>query len=355
MTDQMEEAPQKLELLGLNTDELSSFAVSLGMPRYAGQQLTEWLYKKCVTSFDEMTNISLKYRELLAAHATIGRHAPIQVQESVDGTKKYLYAPHEGHCVEAVYIPEEDRSTLCISSQMGCKMNCLFCMTGKQGFNGNLTSAEIVNQFLSLPERKHITNIVFMGMGEPLDNVDNVLKAIECLTLPKGIAMSPRRITLSTVGVEPGLSRFLQECDAHLAISLHSPFHEERMQLMPVEKAVPFEQLIRKLKGYSFAGQRRLTFEYIVFGGLNDTPGHARRLQRLLRSINCRVNLIRYHAIPGVDLPHTDARRLEIFKQQLEDAGVTATIRASRGEDILAACGMLSTHRQAQQTTESKS
>lgn len=335
----------KLELLGLNDDELASFAVSLGMPRYAGRQLAEWLYKKCVVSFDEMTNISLKFRTILKERATIGREEPIAVQESRDGTRKYLYAPREGHCVEAVYIPEKERATLCISSQMGCKMNCLFCMTGKQGFNGNLTTAEIVNQYLSLPERKHITNIVFMGMGEPLDNVSNVLKAIECLTLPKGIAMSPRRITLSTVGVEPGLTRFLEECDAHLAISLHSPFHEERMSLMPVERAVPLEELLKKLAKYNFIGQRRLTFEYIVFGGLNDTLAHAKRLHRLLRSLNCRVNLIRYHAIPGVSLPRCDEERLTQFCRALEELGISATVRASRGEDIAAACGMLSTQK----------
>ncbi len=337
----MEEREPKV-LLGMLPQELAEWAVALGMPRYAGKQIAEWIYKKRVTSFEEMTNLSLKHRALLAACATVGRKPPTTSFASKDGTRKYLFSVSSDKYVEAVFIPDGDRATLCVSSQVGCKMNCLFCMTGKQGFNGHLSAAEILNQLLSIPESEAITNIVYMGMGEPLDNVDAVLRSIHCLTHKEGLAMSPKRITLSTIGLEPGLSRFLQETTCHLAISLHSPFPQERLSIMPVEKAMPIERTLATLARYDFSGQRRLTFEYIVFGGMNDDWEHARALVRLLKPLECHINLIRYHRIPKVSLPSSDEQRLEKFCSFLNAAGIPTTIRASRGEDIAAACGMLS-------------
>lgn len=335
--------PAKTILLGKTLEELQLFAEQLGMPHYAGKQLSDWIYKKGIGSFEEMTNLSVKHRELLAARAEIGRTAPSKVVQSADGTRKYLFEVKDNHFIETVFIPDNDRNTLCVSSQIGCKMNCYFCMTGKQGFSGNLSTAQILNQLYAIVEREKITNIVFMGMGEPLDNTDEVLRAIACLTHPKGTAMSPRRITLSTVGVEKGLERFLSECDCHLAISLHSPISKERAAMMPVERAMPMEKMFHLLRKHNFSGQRRLTFEYIVFSGLNDSKHHLSALQRILKPFHCRLNLIRFHQIPGVDLPATDDGRMQKLCEWLNEKGINTTIRQSRGQDIEAACGMLST------------
>ena len=297
-----------ITLLGMLPEELTGLALSIGMPKFAGRQLADWIYNKRVTSFDEMTNISLRHRALLQEKATIGRKAPVARADSKDGTRKFLFAVGDGaQYVESVFIPEGDRATLCVSSQIGCKMDCLFCMTGKQGFKGNLTSAEIVNQILSIPDSDKLTNIVYMGMGEPLDNVEAVLKSIACLThaLP-----------------------------------------EERLSMMPIERAMPIEKTIETLKRYNFSGQRRLTFEYIVFGGLNDDIAHAKALLRLIRPLECHINLIRYHRIPNVALPSSQEERMQRFADYLNAAGVPTTIRASRGEDIAAACGMLSAQHQ---------
>lgn len=336
-----------ITLLGMLPEELTGLALSIGMPKFAGRQLADWIYNKRVTSFDEMTNISLRHRALLQEKATIGRKAPVARADSKDGTRKFLFAVGDGaQYVESVYIPEGDRATLCVSSQIGCKMDCLFCMTGKQGFKGNLTPAEIVNQILSIPDSDKLTNIVYMGMGEPLDNVEAVLKSIACLTHPEGLAMSPKRITLSSIGLEPGLSKFLEQCSCHLAISLHNALPEERLSMMPIERAMPIEKTIETLKRYNFSGQRRLTFEYIVFGGLNDDIAHAKALLRLIRPLECHINLIRYHRIPNVALPSSQEERMQRFADYLNGAGVPTTIRASRGEDIAAACGMLSAQHQ---------
>lgn len=273
---------------------------------------------------------------------------PVDQMASVDGTVKYLFPAADNSFVEAVYIPSDDRATLCVSSQVGCKMNCLFCMTGKQGFTANLSSYDILNQIQMIPETETLTNLVFMGMGEPLDNVDELFKALEILTAPYGYGWSPKRITVSTIGVKKGLQRFLDESNCHLAVSLHSPFPEERLKLMPVEKPFPTTEVLDIIRRYDFSGQRRVSFEYIVFKNLNDTPRHADALAGLVKGIPCRVNLIRFHAIPDVPLESSDLKRLEEFRDRLNRKGVTCTIRTSRGEDILAACGMLSTAKAGQ-------
>lgn len=335
----------KTPLLGLSLDELKGVAKSLGMPAFAGGQMAKWLYTRHVSSIDDMTDISKQNRERLKDSYTIGCRPPSDSQRSVDGTVKYLFPTVAGKFVETVYIPDNDRATLCVSSQVGCKMNCLFCQTGKQGFEGNLTVTDILNQVYSLPERDTLTNIVFMGQGEPMDNLDNVLRATTALTAPWGYAWSPKRITVSSVGIRSKLKRFIEESECHLAISLHSPLHEQRAMLMPAEKAMPIEEIVEMLRGYDFSHQRRLSFEYIVFGGLNDSKAHAREIVRLLKGLECRVNLIRFHQIPGVDLHGAGEERMTELRDYLTGHGVFTTIRASRGQDIYAACGLLSTAR----------
>ena len=290
-----------------------------------------------------MTNLSLKHREALGAEYEVGGIPPVEAMHSVDGTIKYLFQVGEKNFVEAVYIPDDDRATLCVSSQVGCKMNCKFCMTGKQGFTTNLTANQILNQISSLPERDKLTNVVLMGMGEPLDNLDEVLKVLEVLTAPYGYGWSPKRITLSSIGLRKGLQRFIEESDCHLAISLHSPVPSQRLDLMPAERAFSITEIVDLLKNYDFSKQRRLSFEYIVFKGVNDSLIYAKELVKLLRGVDCRINLIRFHAIPGVDLEGTDMEAMVTFRDYLTSHGVFSTIRASRGEDIFAACGMLST------------
>ena len=337
---------QKQPLLGLTLSELQAITKQLSMPLFTAKQMASWLYDKKVKTIDEMTNLSLKHRTLLNELYEVGATAPMHAMSSVDGTIKYLYQVGENSFVEAVYIPDGERATLCVSSQVGCKMNCKFCMTGKQGFITNLSANQILNQIISLPECDKLTNVVMMGMGEPLDNLDEVLKALEILTAPYGFAWSPKRITLSTVGLKKGLKRFIESCDCHLAISLHSPVPEQRRDLMPAEKAYSITEMVDLLRNYDFSKQRRLSFEYIVFKGVNDSMLYAKELLKLLRGLDCRVNLLRFHAIPNVDLEGVDMDSMVKFRDYLTSHGLFTTIRASRGEDIFAACGMLSTAKQ---------
>lgn len=330
-------------LLGKNIEDLREVAAEIGLPRFAAGQIAAWLYDKCVTGIDEMTNLSKAGRERLAEKYVVGRSEPVVCQTSVDGTKKYLFPAGDGHFVESVYIPDGDRATLCVSSQIGCKMACKFCMTGRQGFDGQLTAGEILNQIYSLPERDRLTNVVFMGQGEPFDNLDNVLRATEVLTAPYGMAWSPRRITVSTVGLRKGMERFLRESQCHLAVSLHNPFPAERAEIMPAERSYSLSEFIPQLGKEDRHGQRRLSFEYIVFEGLNDSKAHMRELVRLLAPLGCRVNLIRFHTIPDSPFRRASEPTMERMRDYLTLHGVTCTIRASRGEDIMAACGLLNT------------
>ena len=351
---------EKKVLLGLTTAELKQVAQELGMPAFTGGQIAKWLYERQVWSIDEMTNLSKANREKLSQHYCVGAMHPTDCQRSTDGTVKYLFpvrtansqqptansqqpTANSHHFVETVFIPDNDRGTLCVSCQVGCKMNCLFCQTGKQGFEGNLTVADILNQIYALPERDRLTNIVFMGQGEPMDNLDSVLRAIQILTASDGYAWSPKRITVSSVGIKGKLKRFLDESQCHIAISMHSPLHDQRLSLMPAEKAMPISATVELLRQYDFTHQRRCSFEYICFAGLNDSLEHGRQIERLLRGLECRVNLIRFHQIPGVDLPASDERRMEQLRDYLTQHGMFTTIRASRGQDIFAACGLLST------------
>ena len=323
-------------LLGKTLSELQEVALSVGLQKFAGKQLAEWLYVRRATDFDQMTNISLKGREALKANYTISRNAPVREAVSVDGTRKYLFEAGK-QFVETVYIPEDDRATLCVSSQAGCKMGCKFCMTGTLGFHGHLTAADILNQVFYFDD---LSNLVLMGEGEPMDNLDHVLRALEIMTADYGCAWSPKRITVSTVGI-PAMKRFLDESECHLAVSLHNPFAAERAQIMPAEKMMSITDVVALLKQYDWAHQRRVSFEYICWHGQNDTPRHAKELIRLLRGLNCRINLIRFHAGVDKEFPASDEKTMEWFRDYLTDNGITTTIRRSRGEDILAACGML--------------
>lgn len=333
----------KQPLFGLSLQKIKYVVASLALPSFTATQITDWLYKKHVSSIDEMTNLSKKARELLNEKFIVGLTAPSNVQISTDGTKKYLYPTATEKFVEAAYIPDEDRATLCVSSQIGCKMGCLFCMTGKQGFQGNLTAGEIVNQIQSLPEFENLTNIVYMGMGEPLDNLQPVLDSLEILTASWGYAWSPKRITVSTIGVIPAMQTFLKQSNAHLAVSMHTPFDDERKRIMPIQSVYGISEVVSELRKWDFSHQRRVSFEYIMFKGVNDTPRHAREIVRLLEGIRCRINLIRFHPIPDTALEGTPYNDIVEFQNMLKARGMTVTIRASRGEDIYAACGMLST------------
>lgn len=330
-------------LFGRSLEELRELATGLGLPQFVGNQLADWLYKKSVHSIDEMTNLSKQARARLNEDFEVGLVNPSKVQESVDGTKKYLFATDQLKFVEAAYIPDDERATLCVSSQVGCKMGCLFCMTGKQGFQGQLSASQIVNQIHSLPERDQLTNVVYMGMGEPFDNLDEVLKSIQILTSDWGYGWSPRRITVSTIGIIPAMKRFLDESEAHLAVSLHSPFEEERKSLMPIEQVYPLPEVLKVIRDFDWGRQRRISFEYIMFKDVNDTPRHVKELVKLLGGLRTRLNLIRFHPIPDTPLTGTEDKRLLEFKDELNKRGVLTTIRASRGQDIYAACGLLST------------
>ena len=397
----------KFALLGTSLKELQTLCDREGFPRFAARQMVDWLYAKKVESIDQMTNLSLCARARLAEIAVVGRHAPLLCQTSKDGTKKYLFevqtpefspltstpqpkpnsqlsilnsqlsiSPAPAHSspklgevpqrgggvcptpqlstlnsqlstpfVESVYIPDGGRATLCVSSQMGCKMGCRFCVTGQQGFHGNLSAADILNQIISIPETDSLSNIVFMGMGEPMDNLDAVLAATEVLTAPWGLGWSPKRITVSTVGVIPGLKRFLDESQCHVAVSLHNPFADERLDIMPMQKAYPIADVIALLRQYDWSGQRRISFEYTMFRRMNDDTRHAAELVRLLRGLNCRVNLIRFHASPDIPFQTSSPQTMSRFRDYLNAHGITCTIRASRGEDIMAACGLLAGQR----------
>jgi 23S rRNA (adenine2503-C2)-methyltransferase len=313
------------------------------MPEYIAKQITYWLYKKKVFSISEMTNISLLHRKQLSKYFYIGRKIYSNREESSDGTIKYLFLVKKKYFIESVYIPHKKRKTLCISSQIGCRMRCIFCMTGKQGFKGQLKTRDIINQILSIPETNSLTNIVFMGMGEPLDNIRVLFKVLEILTSDYGLAWSPKRITVSTVGIIPELKHFLKKSKVHLAVSIHSPFHIERISLSPVEKKHPITEIINIIQKYNFYNQRKISFEYIIFSGLNDSIKHAFALYKLLKNIHCRVNLLKYNSLLNTSLPSSNLAKMIAFCKYLNSKKIICTIRSSRGADISAACGMLCT------------
>lgn len=334
---------EKIALFGKTPNELSEIVERLGMQAFSAKQIVEWMYKKHARTFEEMTNLPKLARQKLEEVYSVGKTDFSNVQTSADGTKKYLFPTTNKQFIEAAYIPDDDRATLCVSSQVGCKMGCLFCMTGKQGFQSQLKAGEIVNQVDRLPERDKLTNIVYMGMGEPFDNLDEVMRSLEILTSDWGYGMSPRRITVSTIGIIPAMKHFIENSESHLAVSMHTPFHEDRRKLMPIENVYPISEVIKQLRSYDFGKQRRISFEYIMFKDINDTPRHVNEIARLLNGLRCRMNLIRFHPIPGTPLQSSTDQRIMEFKDALVKKGIRTTVRASRGQDIFAACGLLST------------
>lgn len=343
----------KEALLGKTKEELTQIVSDLGLPSYTGGQIAYWLYKTQIQSFDEMTNISKKARTLLNENYSLGVESPISVKESADGTKKYLFKTLKSGFIEAAYIPDQDRHTLCVSSQAGCKMGCLFCMTGKQGFQSHLSTGEILNQLRSIPERNKMTNIVYMGMGEPFDNTDAVMKSSSIFTAEFGFAISARKVTVSTIGIIPSMKQFLENSKCNLAVSLHTPFDKERRKLMPIQNVYPIKDVVDTIQQYDLGKYRRVSFEYIMFKGVNDSRRHVNELARLLNKVNCRINLIRFHPIPGTPLESSDESTILDFQQALMAKGIVTTIRASRGQDIDAACGLLSTKELVKKNKES--
>jgi len=331
------------KLFGKTLEQLSEVVKNAGLPAFTAKQMADWLYKKNVSSIDDMLNLSKKARELLSQNFEVGRSAHVQRKVSKDGTKKYLFTVDGNKSIESAYIPDEDRATLCLSTQVGCKMGCLFCMTGKQGFQGNLTVNEILNQYASLPEKDSITNFVYMGMGEPFDNLDNVMQSLELFTADYAYGMSPKRITVSTIGILPAMKHFLEHSKCHLAVSMHSPFDEERKRLMPIQSVYTINEIVQELRLHDFNQQHRLSFEYIVFKGINDSENHVKEIIRLLKDMDCRVNLIRFHPIPGTPLEGVSDDQMMQIRNSLTKGGVFTTLRQSRGQDIYAACGLLST------------
>jgi 23S rRNA (adenine2503-C2)-methyltransferase len=333
----------KYQLYGASLEELQSICGTLGLPRFAHKQIAKWLYSRFVTDIDAMTDLSKAARETLKMHCDLGLSAPLKVSESVDGTKKYLFRTLQGEYIESALIPDGERMTLCVSSQAGCKMGCKFCATGRMGFRHHLTTTEIINQIISIPERDKLTNLVFMGMGEPLDNIDNLMRTLSILTSEWGLAWSPTRITVSTAGVARTLPRLLDESKVHIAVSLHNPFPEERKEIMPIENSYSIKEVCDILRRYDFTHQRRVSFEYIVLEGMNCSFRHIKELSRLLDGIKCRINLIRFHKIPDSPFYSPELEKIIEFRDTLTKRGIQTTLRASRGEDIEAACGLLST------------
>lgn len=330
-------------LYGASFAELQELTQELGLPRFAAKQIADWLYRRFVVSIDQMTNLSKVARERLKERCDLGLSAPLKVSTSADGTKKYLFRTSEGEFIESALIPDGERMTLCVSSQAGCRMGCRFCATGRMGFRHHLTATEIINQIISIPERDKLTNLVFMGMGEPLDNIDNLLRTLDILTSEWGMAWSPTRITVSTAGVASTLPRLLDESKVHIAVSLHNPFPEERREIMPIENAYSIREVCDILRRYDFTHQRRVSFEYIVLEDMNCSARHIKELSRLLDGIKCRINLIRFHRIPDSPFFSPPLERIIEFRDTLTKRGIQTTLRASRGEDIEAACGLLST------------
>lgn len=339
----------KNSLYGLSLEQLQRLCEQHSLPRFAAKQIARWLYVRRITDIDQMTDLSKVARAVLKEHYEVGLSAPLKESVSADGTKKYLFRTSRGEYIESAYIPDGDRATLCVSSQAGCRMGCRFCATARQGLQHSLSTAEIINQIISIPESERLTNLVFMGMGEPLDNIDNVLAALQIITSPWGMAWSPTRVTLSTAGVARELERFLSESKVHLAVSLHNPFHEERKEIMPIENAYPIREVCDILRHHDFTGQRRVSFEYIVMEGLNDSAAHIKELCRLLDGIKCRMNLIRFHRIPDSPYYSPSQEKMIAFRDTLTAKGIQTTIRTSRGEDIKAACGLLSTAEKREQ------
>jgi 23S rRNA (adenine2503-C2)-methyltransferase len=348
----MNDCSPKHDLLGLSQPQMTSMLGELGEKPYRTNQVMKWLHHRFVDDFSQMTDISKKLRAEFENIAEIVEPKVISEKCSTDGTRKWLMQSRSGSAFETVYIPEDSRGTLCVSSQVGCALDCKFCSTGKQGFNSNLTSGEIVGQ-LRVVERilaaqrsdseQKVTNVVFMGMGEPLLNADQVIPAVSVMMDDLGYGISKRKVTISTAGVVPGIQRLKENTDASLAVSLHAPNDQLRDQLVPINRKYPIAELLDACRDYALnLGEKRtVTIEYILLDGVNDQAQHVRELIELLRDFPCKINLIPFNGFPGSGFKRPSSRAVRFFQEKLVQAGYATMVRTTRGEDIDAACGQL--------------
>ncbi len=331
----------KKSLCGHTLEEIFSLISSSGYTRAHALSISNSIYKRKASEFSLIPGIPRKLKEELSENAYTGIIKPVAFEISVDKSVKYLFRSDDGKEFETVFIPEIKRHTVCVSTQSGCRMGCSFCATGRYGFHGNLTAGEIVNQLLSLPDSQKITHVVFMGMGEPLDNLDNVLKACEIITAEWGLALSPRNVTVSTVGITPAVNKFLKLSSCNLTLSLHTPFSDERKKIAPVEKRYPVRTIIGLMKVHPLKKKRRLSIAYIMIRDFNDSDAHLEELISILKNSDIRINLLPYHNTGNGHYISSTEERMQIFKHELVISGISASIRKSRGADISAACGLL--------------
>jgi 23S rRNA (adenine2503-C2)-methyltransferase len=328
----------KTNLCGLTADEILNLT---GSDRTRAVAIANCLYKKKIDDILLFPAIPRRIKEELNTKSFPGILKPVASKISSDGTIKYLFRNKKELEFETVYLTDKKRTTVCVSSQSGCRMGCPFCVTGKYGFRGNLSAGDILTQILGLPGSEKVTHVVFMGMGEPLDNIDNVLKACNILSAEWGLAISPRNITVSTVGIAPGIKEFLEHSNCNIALSLYSPFPEERYLAVPAERKYPAHEIIEMMKKYETGNRRRMSVAYIMIKDNNDTDRHLAGLKSLLQKSRIRINLLPYHSIPGDDNISSSPERMQYFKHELVISGVSASIRKSKGIDVSAACGLL--------------
>lgn len=345
----------RVDLIGMSRAELRAVVGECGYRPFYADLIYETVFRHGEVEFERIERLPAPLVTALSMRVRSGVMPPVRVESAADGTRKYLFpvgderwprvdrAAAGARLVEAVFIPEGDRDTLCVSTQVGCKMGCRFCLTARQGFRGHLTAAEIINQYYALPERERVTNVVFMGMGEPLDNLAATRRALELFTDPRGIGLGMSKVTVSTVGIVPAMQTLYRETRFRIALSLHSPFEEERAALMPITKAHGIEAVLNTIREARLPKNRRTMVEYLMIAGVNDSDRHLSRLIELLSTFRCTVNLIPYHPIPDLDFRSSDFPRIAHFRDRLIKAGIVATIRESRGLEVAAACGMLST------------
>lgn len=354
MTTTESSQQEKINLLDLDAEGIRVWCASIGQKPFRATQLARWIHRYCCDDFDAMTNLAKEFRARLKDLAYIKAPSIIREHKSADGTRKWLFDVGNGNAVEAVFIPEDDRGTLCISTQAGCAMGCLFCSTGKQGFNRNLTTGEIVGQLwtaerelrreagITDPNDRVISNVVLMGMGEPLQNLDNVIPALRIILDDNGYGLSRRRVTVSTSGLVRQMDKLGEAVPVALAVSLHAPDDALRDKLMPVNKKHPLEELLAACRRYLKVAPRDfITFEYLLLGGINDAPEQARALVKLVKTVPCKFNLIPFNPFPDSDLKQPEREKVLAFAKILNDAGIVTTVRKTRGDDIAAACGQL--------------
>ena len=341
---------QQINLLGLDRSALQEYFVALGVKEFHARQVLKWVYQRGVTDFSKMTDLGLSLRQTLSERAMLALPEKAGEQISEDGTRKWLFRLEDGNCIETVFIPEDDRGTLCVSSQVGCTLNCTFCATARQGFSRNLQASEIIGQ-LWLAERlladagyrpRAVTNVVMMGMGEPLLNYDAVVSAIRLMLDDLSFGLSRRRVTLSTAGVVPAIDRLAKDCPVSLAVSLHAVEDDIRDQLVPLNRKYPIDQLLHACRRFlNNDSRRRITFEYVMLDGINDSTDHARKLVRLLRDIPAKVNLIPFNSVEGIAYDCSPKLVIDRFREEVLAGGLMTITRRTRGADIAAACGQL--------------